>query len=962
MLARKENIQSKDAPPVDDWTSDVVAEPPRRGLWQGLDGIAVMTFGVALPGFLIALCASSMAKRLTLVLLNHPLETLAELALVSGIPVMNYLVWASICKGNVRFSRARDIALGGAIGASLIVSIVCAAGLFVASGDVVAQVGTAFATGFAFISAVGLMAACAGIYLVYRIRLTREFPRSRAQLVGCAITGAVLSLMAVVAAEARPWCIRIAQRMAVSSSAVDRRQGLDWLRAPNPERELRMECADQRAAGLSGMFIPVKSTTQHQLYFALTGKPYSYRDSHNNDLSSMPDDYLSRHVVGEKIEGLSLVRSKIDGTVHPDTLSSTVNWTMVFKNDSTTPQEVRAELKVPQGAALTGLRVWNNGEPRDASFAATGDFQGIQSWVRADHTSPAIITHLGRDRVLLHAYPVPQEEEMKVQVTMVVPLKPDGPKSSTLVLPRFIASNFGLSGEHQLRLRSSMRLSSGMAGLKESTSAIGEKVLFGDLRENQLDSSDLMVTASRLPVNGTIAVLDKLAVELEQAEAERQEEARRAQSANTAARQQLLVMIDGSKNIQNQLNAVTAALHEKNGEGRPEPLRIKAVKPQYVRQSIEPIASPSPRHLVVVVDGSVTVESYKAELCRALERLPADIPTSLVIASQERKELMEPAPLAKGIERLRNMQFVGGQDNLQAVVKASELAGETTGGAVLWIHGPQPVLNREIYIMAPYAATPAFYELPLDTGDADTVEFFKNHSEIGPFVHIARDASLSKDLDRFFARWQPGSHDYVVGLSQATALPKNLVPVSDKAAGELIALHANQQCEKLLALRKPEEAMKIAVAYGLVTPVSSALVHSLDRNKQVYGDSLAYRDSDSQLQGATNGTVGPQSGDVTVVQGINTAGTVRVNNLANLEALLNIIANLLEVGGCLAGFAILLHGVLNRTTVTQLMGASIQLTPARRVAIGISLIFLGLATPGILNWFIASARDANLFS
>ena len=51
-----------------------------------------------------------------------------------------------------------------------------------------------------------------------------------------------------------------------------------------------------------------------------------------------------------------------------------------------------------------------------------------------------------------------------------------------------------------------------------------------------------------------------------------------------------------------------------------------------------------------------------------------------------------------------------------------------------------------------------------------------------------------------------------------------------------------------------------------------------------------------QLQGATNGTIAPQGQDATVIQGVNTAGTVRVNNLANLEALLNIIATRLPSG------------------------------------------------------------------
>src|SRR5438105_658517 len=39
------------------------------------------------------------------------------------------------------------------------------------------------------------------------------------------------------------------------------------------------------------------------------------------------------------------------------------------------------------------------------------------------------------------------------------------------------------------------------------------------------------------------------------------------------------------------------------------------------------------------------------------------------------------------------------------------------------------------------------------------------------------------------------------------------------------------------------------------------------------------------LQGATFGTIAPQAGDATVVVGLNTSGNVRVNNLANLEAL-----------------------------------------------------------------------------
>ncbi len=78
------------------------------------------------------------------------------------------------------------------------------------------------------------------------------------------------------------------------------------------------------------------------------------------------------------------------------------------------------------------------------------------------------------------------------------------------------------------------------------------------------------------------------------------------------------------------------------------------------------------------------------------------------------------------------------------------------------------------------------------------------------------------------------------------------------------------------------------------------------------GSQMSYSAGDAgtygpMLQGATNGTIGPTSSDATIVSGVNTAGIVRVNNLANVES---------------------------------------------------AAIFSG----PIGNWLLASSRDANLFS
>jgi hypothetical protein len=108
------------------------------------------------------------------------------------------------------------------------------------------------------------------------------------------------------------------------------------------------------------------------------------------------------------------------------------------------------------------------------------------------------------------------------------------------------------------------------------------------------------------------------------------------------------------------------------------------------------------------------------------------------------------------------------------------------------------------------------------------------------------------------------------------------------------------------------------------------------------------------LQGTSNGTIGPQGADATYVTGVNTAGTVRVNNLANLEALLNIIANGLEILGIAWGGPTMIMGFMHMAAGTQ--------DAMKRVLYGVSGVTGGLATTGCINWLVASARDANLFS
>jgi hypothetical protein len=109
-----------------------------------------------------------------------------------------------------------------------------------------------------------------------------------------------------------------------------------------------------------------------------------------------------------------------------------------------------------------------------------------------------------------------------------------------------------------------------------------------------------------------------------------------------------------------------------------------------------------------------------------------------------------------------------------------------------------------------------------------------------------------------------------------------------------------------------------------------------------------------QLAGAANGTVGPSAMDATIIQGVNTAGTVRVNNLANLEALLNIVTNGMEILGIAWGGPTMVMGFMHMAAGSH--------DAMKKVLFGSAGVTGGLATPGVINWLVASCRDANLFS
>lgn len=220
--------------------------------------------------------------------------------------------------------------------------------------------------------------------------------------------------------------------------------------------------------------------------------------------------------------------------------------------------------------------------------------------------------------------------------------------------------------------------------------------------------------------------------------------------------------------------------------------------------------------------------------------------------------------------------------------------------------------------------------------------------------------------------------DGTVLIDRVDSKPDCKLLKTEDAANRLSSLWAHQEIEKIAQTGNINAACDLANTYRIVSSVSGAVVLETDQDYAINGMNRdMYRSASNKtqnyatgmqtwlqrggpapvLQGATNGTIGPQAGDATIIRGINTAGTVRVNNLATVEAFTNtaiaagnVLGLFLAIG--LAAFAMCKNG-LNFT---------FKLSKTATLVTAAGLAVMAASASTIAQWLFAAARDANFFS
>lgn len=869
-----------------------------------------LAFGAVVPTVVLAGFGTINFEGIWRLTCRLPVETIVQIGMLLLVPLANVLVADAAKRNNPRHQLKLSVLQGTAIGVSGIVTIAS----MLAYLATLTPVGAAHNIGANFsyllISIVSLASTASSLYTGWLLRNTKETRAARNKTVIFAALGMLIAVGSLLGSEARSAYVRFVEWQASSETASEREQAIDTLRSLGTEKDLRMEIADARVGGFSGIFYALNPSTIRQLYFAVAGKPYL---DQYTDIATMPSEFLSRDIVGEKIQGLSLLRSTMTGSVNPDSLTSTVNWVFIFKNRSMFNQEARAQIALPNGGVVSGLTLSVNGKPQSAAFAGNDRVTGAYNWVAHSNRDPALVTYLGKERVLLQCAPVPAQGEMKVALAISAPVNLQAKSDASMSLPKLLNTNFSVvpNNEHTLRLRTPSDAEITMEKVRRASNGT-QSMVVGELKETEMTGSGLALRLHKLPEFQPVAAYDPLSR-------------------------------------------------------------------SYVVETVKEVVPTVPSNLVIVVDGSVRMKDSAKQVRTVLQKLPPNVNATMVVAGDG--NVSEPVSIAEGLKQLDHLNYKGGCDNLRAVVKAAEVAGETPQSAVLWLHGPQPSLNNEMYAMAPYVHTPKFFEVALDGADSNTSEFFKNHREIGPFSVIAAGPTAVGDLERYIYRWHPGGREFISDFSCTFEKPSCRIldaKANPEQTRELLALGANNQCEKLIAKNHRNLAASLASQARIVSQMTGAVVLERESDYQTWQlrHTDGHRAAEIQgatnatiepvdnvvapdMQGATNGTVGPQGEDATVIMGVNTAGTVRVNNLANLEAFWNIVSTLAEIVLVITGGTQLVLAV----TKSESKGFC-RRTVGRveRALWGLALLGGGLLLPNIVNWMVASARDANLFS
>lgn len=758
-----------------------------EGRYRGGKGFLVLLLGVVMPSLSITIETTT---HICADIFFDPIPTTLHVIFVIFVPLAQLHSWFAIRKGDPARLAVASFLNTIVIGLSIFYSIVY-----------LSIIPLAILT---LILGLGLLPLAPYFSLLAALMMRREFKRIAASAPSRSIfalktkgllAGLAIIFASLLAIELPGTLTRIALEHANSASPQTRASGIRFLRRYGNHDELLRNCYNQsgKATDLIGYALaisnPIPPERAREIYYLVTGKTFDASIPPRRvgggrlapqDTFDFDSDQGGTTITG-KLRGLDLAESKLAATVDAEGGVGYMQWSLVFRNNSYTPREARAEVQLPPGGVVTRLTLWVNGEEREAAFAGRGQVRAAYQQVAIkQRRDPVLITTAGHDRILVQCFPVPPHAEMKIRFGITTPLLLLNLNEAKLVLPHFLDRNFRIPDEveHAVWLQSKSLFKKNDLNLTaEYREALS--ILRGTIKDNRLSEPDAVIPVMR---TGVTEMWSK--DPFNEGFFIRQSIVERA----PAPLQRIVIVVDTSERMSKWISHIESALST-----LPADLDVK----------------------LVLADSDGLAAS-------GITDSPAD-----------------------GVDQIKyalgQASFEGGADNAPALAKAWDLAARKPGiNAIVWVHDPQlvqiqPVSNLiQRWETRPYG--PRLYSVQTTTG-VDVIDKLLDGLE--EVKTVARTASLDMDLKLLFEQLTDRTKTLsYVRKSTSEESQKETVGIVE-ASDHLARLWANDEVNRILAPRDESlraAAVTLAARYQLVTPVTGAVV--LENQEQYKSNGL----------------------------------------------------------------------------------------------------------------------------
>ncbi len=477
------------------------------------------------------------------------------------------------------------------------------------------------------------------------------------------------------------------------------------------------------------------------------------------------DPEVAGDAVGGRLANLFLTHSRLDASVDADGGVSYSEWTFEFANDGGIQHEARMHLRLPPGGVVSRLTLWVDGEPREAAFASRAEVKTAYQNVVRRRQDPVLVTTSGPQQVLVQCFPVPPNGgTMKIRLGITAPVTPTADAAGRFHLPRLIERNF--------------RTRPGFAHAVWLESP-----------------TPFAPPPAALHLENPAAGLHALRGQLD--------------DASFAATPPIAI-------------ARTPGLRRAwTSDDRGEP-------PGWIVQQVASTTAPTPAGLVLVVDGGQAMKTPARRLAAELRGLALACPIWLVLATDAPTLLVDGSSDGQQLaEAVARTTFVGGMDNLPALILARDLATRHGNLPVLWLHGPQPVE------MASADTLVQHYERRAASTPILAAQLVPGRNVLANALHQAGALRAAPDdLEppggiAILLEQLAGVRPVLAWQRQAVDSRPDHLDDTKQTSDHLARLQAHDTIHALLATGTPADrrrALELAARYQLVTPVSGAVV------------------------------------------------------------------------------------------------------------------------------------------